>query len=126
MLPASEASAPLGMRIAIVGVCSKESGIEISSTRTAENDTPNLVRVMLQNLVAGSRLLEEEVMQQRLAILISAASLAITAACSHSDAGITTAVKAKMAADSQVKASEINVDTHNRVVTLNGTVGSQT
>ena len=65
-------------------------------------------------------------MQQRLAILISAASLAITAACSHSDAGITTAVKAKMAADSQVKASEINVDTHNRVVTLNGTVGSQT
>jgi len=85
-----------------------------------------MVRVMLQNLVAGSRLLEEEVMQQRLAILISAASLAITAACSHSDAGITTAVKAKMAADSQVKASEINVDTHNRVVTLNGTVGSQT
>src|SRR5205085_11702688 len=65
-------------------------------------------------------------MQQRLAILISAASLAITAACSHSDAGITTAVKSKMAADSTVKASEINVDTHNRVVTLNGTVGSQT
>ena len=64
-------------------------------------------------------------MQQRLAILISAASLAITAACSHSDAGITTAVKAKMAADSTVKASEINVDTHNHVVTLNGTVGSE-
>ena len=64
-------------------------------------------------------------MQQRLAILLSAASLVITAACSHSDAGITTAVKAKMATDSSVKASEINVDTHNHVVTLNGTVGSQ-
>ena len=64
-------------------------------------------------------------MQQRLAILISAASLAFTVACSHSDAGITTAVKTKMAADTTVKASEINVDTHNRVVTLNGTVGSQ-
>src|SRR5712691_3205440 len=76
-------------------------------------------------MTAGSRLLEEEVMQQRLAILISAASLAITAACSQSDAGITTAVKAKMAADITVKASEINVDTNNHVVTLNGTVGSQ-
>src|SRR2546426_2096391 len=76
-------------------------------------------------MTAGSRLLEEDGMQQRLAILISAASLAITAACSHSDAGITTAVKAKMAADSTVKASEINVDTHNHVVTLNGTVGSE-
>jgi len=65
-------------------------------------------------------------MQQRLAILLSAASLVITAACSQSDTGITTAVKAKMAADDTVKASEINVDTHNHVVTLNGTVGSQT
>jgi len=80
---------------------------------------------MLRNLVAGSRLLEEERMQQRFAILISAASLVITAACSQSDTGITTAVKTKMAADDTVKASEINVDTHNHVVTLNGTVGSQ-
>src|SRR4051812_32742794 len=30
MLPASEASAPFGMRIASVGVCSNESGIERS------------------------------------------------------------------------------------------------
>jgi hyperosmotically inducible periplasmic protein len=64
-------------------------------------------------------------MQQRFAILVSAASLVMTAACSQSDAGITTAVKAKMATDDAVKASEINVDTHNHVVTLNGTVGSQ-
>jgi len=64
-------------------------------------------------------------MQQRFAILVSAASLVMTAACSQSDTGITTAVKAKMATDDAVKASEINVDTHNHVVTLNGTVGSQ-
>src|SRR6266566_3154007 len=63
-------------------------------------------------------------MQQRFAILISAASLAFSVACSQSDAGITTAVKAKMITDDTVKASEINVDTHNHVVTLNGTVGS--
>ena len=64
-------------------------------------------------------------MQQRFAILMAAAGFAVTAACSQSDTGITTAVKAKMAADDTVKASEINVDTHNHVVTLNGTVGSQ-
>jgi len=63
-------------------------------------------------------------MQQRLAILISAASLAFGAACSQSDTGITMAVKSKLAADDTVKASEINVDTHNHVVTLNGTVAS--
>jgi osmotically-inducible protein OsmY len=64
-------------------------------------------------------------MQQRFAILLSAAAFVITAACSQTDTGITTAVKAKMAGDDTVKASEINVDTHNHVVTLNGTVRSQ-
>ena len=64
-------------------------------------------------------------MYQRFAILLSAGALAVTVACSQTDAGITTAVKSKMAADDTVKASEINVDTHNHVVTLNGTVGSQ-
>jgi len=64
-------------------------------------------------------------MQQRLALLLSAAGLVFTAACSQTDAGVTTAVKTKMASDDSVKASEINVDTHNHVVTLNGTVGSQ-
>ena len=64
-------------------------------------------------------------MQQRFAILLSAGAFAITAACSQTDTGITTAVKAKMAGDDTVKASEINVDTHNHVVTLNGTVRSQ-
>jgi len=64
-------------------------------------------------------------MYQRFAILLSAGALAVTVACSQTDAGITSAVKSKMAADDTVKASEINVDTHNHVVTLNGTVGSK-
>ena len=64
-------------------------------------------------------------MYQKFAILLSAGALAVTVACSQTDAGITSAVKTKMAADDTVKASEINVDTHQHVVTLNGTVGSQ-
>jgi hyperosmotically inducible protein len=64
-------------------------------------------------------------MQQKLALLLSAAGLVFTAACSQTDAGVTTAVKMKLANDDTVKASEINVDSHNHVVTLNGTVGSQ-
>ena len=64
-------------------------------------------------------------MYQRFAILFSAGALAFTVACSQTDSGITSAVKSKMAADDKVKASEINVDTHNHVVTLNGTVGSR-
>lgn len=64
-------------------------------------------------------------MHQRFAILLSAGALAVTVACSQTDPGITSAVKSKMAADDTVKASEINVDTHEHVVTLNGTVGSQ-
>ena len=35
MLPASEARAPFGIRIATGGMCSKESGIESSRTFTA-------------------------------------------------------------------------------------------
>jgi len=64
-------------------------------------------------------------MYQRFAILLSAGALAFTVACSRTDTGITSAVKSKMAADDTVKASEINVDTHNHVVTLNGNVGSK-
>lgn len=63
-------------------------------------------------------------MNQRFAILLSAGALAFSVACSQTDAGITSAVKSKMAADHSVQASDINVDTHNHVVTLNGTVGS--
>ena len=53
---------------------------------------------------------------------ISAVVLAFTVACSQTDAGITTAVKSKMAADDTVKAYKIDVDTHNKVVTLSGDV----
>ena len=42
-----------------------------------------------------------------------------------SDAGITTKVKAKLAADSAVKASQVHVETKNQVVTLSGTVDSE-
>jgi len=48
----------------------------------------------------------------------------LTIACAQSDAGITTAVKSKFAADDTVKAYQINVDTTDRVVTLTGTVDS--
>lgn len=54
--------------------------------------------------------------------LVSAAALAFTVACGQSDAGITTNVKTKMAADDTVKAYQVDVTTQNRVVTLNGEV----
>lgn len=53
---------------------------------------------------------------------VSAVVLAFTVACSQSDAGITTAVKSKLAADDMVKAYQVDVDTENRVVTLSGEV----
>lgn len=61
-------------------------------------------------------------MLQRLAALVGVAAL--TVACAQTDAGITTNVKSKMAADDTVKAHEINVDTSNGVVTLSGDVDS--
>ena len=55
--------------------------------------------------------------------LIAAAAIALTTvACAETDPGITTAVKGKLAADDTVKAYRIDVDTKNRVVTLNGAV----
>ena len=62
-------------------------------------------------------------MKSRVSAWLSAAVLAVaTVACSQSDAGITTAVKSKLAADDTVKAYRIDVDTKSRVVTLNGKV----
>ena len=49
----------------------------------------------------------------------------MTAACAQSDAGVTTAVKSRLAADNTVKAYRIDVDTKDRVVTLRGEVDSQ-
>lgn len=59
-------------------------------------------------------------MLQRLAVVLSAAAL--TVACGQTDAGITTAVKSKFAADDMVKAYQIDVTTENHVVTLDGRV----
>ena len=56
---------------------------------------------------------------------VSAVVLAFTVACSQSDAGITTAVKSKMAADDTVKAYKVDVDTKNKIVTLSGDVDTQ-
>ena len=56
---------------------------------------------------------------------VSAVALAFTLACSQTDAGITTAVKSKLAADDTVKAYKVDVDTHNKVVTLSGEVDNQ-
>ena len=53
---------------------------------------------------------------------VSAVVLAFTVACSQTDAGISTAVKSKLAADDMVKAYKVDVDTQNKVVTLNGEV----
>ena len=49
----------------------------------------------------------------------------MTAACGQTDAGISTAVKSKLAADDTVKASQIDVDAKGKVVTLTGTVDSE-
>jgi hyperosmotically inducible protein len=62
----------------------------------------------------------EEEMLQRLAVVCCAALLAV--ACGQTDAGITTAVKSKFAADDTVKAYQIDVTTENKVVTLAGNV----
>ena len=59
---------------------------------------------------------------KRLAGLIAAAAFAV--ACGQTDAGITTAVKSKLAADDTVKAYQVDVDTQNKVVTLRGEVDS--
>ena len=56
--------------------------------------------------------------------LVPAAAFALTVACGQTDTGITTSVKAKLAADDTVKAYQVNVDTQNHVVTLTGTVDS--
>ena len=61
-------------------------------------------------------------MLQKFAALIGAAAL--TVACAQTDAGVTTNIKSKMAADDAVKAYQIDVDTSNGVVTLSGDVDS--
>jgi len=59
-------------------------------------------------------------MLQRCAAVLAAAIM--TVACAQTDAGITTNVKTKLAADDTVKAYQVDVDTRNGVVTLSGDV----
>src|SRR5688572_5859341 len=59
---------------------------------------------------------------KRLVGLAAAAGLVFTVACAQTDAGITTSVKSKLAADDTVKAYQVDVDTSNYVVTLSGEV----
>jgi hyperosmotically inducible protein len=58
----------------------------------------------------------------RLRVTLAGCALLVTFACAASDPGITTAVKSKLTADDTVKAYQIDVDTKEGVVTLNGTV----
>lgn len=65
--------------------------------------------------------------RRHFAWMVVAMVSALTFACTQTtDAGLTATVKTKLAADDQVKASEINVDTANGVVTLTGNVDSAT
>lgn len=61
-------------------------------------------------------------MLQKCAGVLAAAGLVMTVACAQTDAGITTNVKSKLAADDTVKAYQVDVDTRNGVVTLSGDV----
>ena len=55
-------------------------------------------------------------------LLAADAFAAVTAACSQTDSGMTTKIKAEMAQDDLVEANDINVTTRDHVVTLTGTV----
>lgn len=54
----------------------------------------------------------------------AACAVVFTMACGQTDAGITSSVKTKLAADDAVKAYQVDVDTRDHVVTLTGTVDS--
>jgi hyperosmotically inducible protein len=68
--------------------------------------------------------LERRSYMRSFAGIVSAVSLVFTVACAQTDAGITTNVKSKLAADDTVKAYQVDVDTNNHVVTLKGDVNS--
>lgn len=65
-------------------------------------------------------------MRKRITTLLGIlAAVTFAIACAQTDAGITTKVKSKLAADDTVKAYQIDVDTKDKVVTLSGNVDSQ-
>jgi hyperosmotically inducible protein len=66
-------------------------------------------------------------MSGRSANWLAALAIAIASiGCAQTDAGITTAVKSKLAADDDVKAYQIDVTTNDKVVSLTGTVETTT
>jgi hyperosmotically inducible periplasmic protein len=58
----------------------------------------------------------------RLSWVVAVIVMLVTVGCGQTDTGISTAVKSKFAADDDVKAYQIDVDTKNKVVTLTGNV----
>ena len=62
--------------------------------------------------------------RNRFVVALAAVVAALNIACAETDPGITTAVKAKFAADDVVKAYKIDVDTKDHVVTLTGAIDS--
>ena len=61
--------------------------------------------------------------RSKVGVWLGAVAVAMmTVACAETDPGVTTAVKAKLAADDTVKAYRIDVDTQDKVVTLKGEV----
>jgi hyperosmotically inducible periplasmic protein len=79
----------------------------------------------MQLQVPVRRILMSRKSSSLLAMVAAFAVVAMITGCAASDAGITTKVKAKLAVDSTVKASQINVDTRDKIVTLSGNVDSE-
>jgi osmotically-inducible protein OsmY len=63
-------------------------------------------------------------MRRAIAVFSVVALTVVTMACAETDAGVTSKVKSKLAADDTVKAYQIDVDTSDHVVTLSGNVES--
>jgi hyperosmotically inducible protein len=62
---------------------------------------------------------------ERLSWLAGLVMAAVMTACASTNAGLTSKIKTKMAADPVVKAHQIDVDSNNGVVTLTGNIDSQ-
>jgi len=63
---------------------------------------------------------------QRISPFLSmVAACALLVSCAATDAGLTTKIKSMYASDDVVKATQINVDTKDKVVTLTGNVDTQ-
>ena len=63
--------------------------------------------------------------KERLSWLAGLVVAALVTACSSTNAGLTSKIKTKLAADPVVKAHQIDVDSNNGVVTLTGNIDSQ-